>query len=277
MSVKPSEIRKLLAKADAAKTTKAGRYDPEVLAQIGQNREAADAKADAAKARAAAPTKSYADQAPRIIGQGALVSSFGPGVTMDDETEDALSFAAAPVEDTATAPKRKKNPRNDTPAPEMPSKADALRNSGFGGLAELEDMQNSPLGSTSALSGPNSRRMISSPARSIERQARRYEKFGRAGAAAASDLYRTAAGIRIGEPSLRTEEGIKSQQTKNAVADSLAQRAIAGVSEGGNEMPPNQAEADKFNRKKRKGDYMGREGRRNALAPHRRNDQSYDL
>lgn len=121
----------------------------------------------------------------------------------------------------------------------MPSKADALRNSGFKGLAELEDMQNKPLGSTSSLSGPGSRRTITSPARSLERQARRYQKFGRAGEHAAAQLLGQAAEIRTKTPSLRTEAGIKAGQAADAVADNLAGSAInrAGKTSG-NEMPP---------------------------------------
>jgi hypothetical protein len=113
----------------------------------------------------------------------------------------------------------------------MPSKADALRNAGFSGLGELEAMQEAkrqglPPGSDSALSGPGSRRMITSPARSMERQARRYAKFGDAGRAAASQLMTQAAQIRMGEPALRTEAGIERDQARDTVAGNLAQSLI---------------------------------------------------
>jgi hypothetical protein len=117
----------------------------------------------------------------------------------------------------------------------MPSKADALRNAGFSGLGELEAMQEAkrqglPPGSSSALSGPGSRRMITSPARSLERQARRYAKFGDAGRAAASQMMSQAAQIRAGEPSLRTEAGIERDQARDTAAGNLAQGVINRLS-----------------------------------------------
>ena len=117
----------------------------------------------------------------------------------------------------------------------MPSKADALRNAGFSGLGELEAMQEAkrqglPPGSSSALSGPGSRRMITSPARSLERLARRYAKFGDAGRAAASEMVSQAAQIRAEKPSFRTEAGIERDQARDTAAGNLAQGVINRLS-----------------------------------------------
>lgn len=128
---------------------------------------------------------------------------------------------------------RGKNRRGEDPmgstASAMPDKATALRQSGFGGLAEAEDMKKGPLGSTSSLSGPGSRRAIGSSARSLERLARRYSKM-EGGAQAASSLLTNAANIRMNEPSLRSEAGIQADQAfdsaESSLVDDLLRRRI---------------------------------------------------
>lgn len=188
-----------------------------------------------------------------------LLRTYGPGAILDDKTEDDLSLAAAPAElpqgDTQEDGPEKKKKLRGVAEPEMPSKADTLRGGGFKGLAELEDMQKGPLGSTSALSGPGSRRMLSSPARSLERQSRRYSKFGPAGRQAASELMSAAAAMRAGQPTLRTEDGVRGNQTMDTAADNLASSAIDRSGPDKNEMPP-------------EGPDDRRRGRRKALGQH---------
>lgn len=176
------------------------------------------------------------------------IKSYGPDVTLDDETENALVRASTDYEDAVREDAQEDAVRGDVQEDAAPDggtsgsqpnkdKASALRREGFNGLAALEEMQTSKIGSSSSLSGEGSRRMITSPARSLESQARRYKKFGRIGMAAASALMSEAAAMRSGAPGIRTEGGIKKDQEMDKAGNALADSAIGRVNSAGNEIP----------------------------------------
>ena len=195
------------------------------------------------------------------------IKSYGPDVTLDDETENALVRASTDYEDAVRGDVQE----DAAPDPRPPSggtsgsqpnkdKASALRGEGFDGLAALEEMQTSKIGSSSSLSGEGSRRMITSPARSLESQARRYKKFGRIGMAAASALMGEAAAMRSGAPGIRTEGGIKKDQEMDKAGNALADSAIGRVNSAGNEIPAGELPDHK-------------KSRRDALGPRKRSSK----